>query len=141
MLNSNNFDWSYVISGITLVVAIVSPVIVTILNNYHNSKIRKLELHYKKQLSYYQKQESVFSSFLESASKQIVADYQSEKVEYMRYYNQLFLYAPEEYWEQFKKLNESVVNRNKDESEKLLSSTAISLGKILQESDLMFPKL
>lgn len=31
MLNSNNFDWSYVISGITLVVAIVSPVLVTIL--------------------------------------------------------------------------------------------------------------
>lgn len=48
MLNSNNFDWSYVISGITLVVAIVSPVLVTILNNYHNSKIRKLELDYQK---------------------------------------------------------------------------------------------
>ena len=111
------------------------------LNNYHNSKIRKLELYYQKQLSYYQKQESVFSSFLESASKQVVADYQSEKVEYMRYYNQLFLYTPEEYWEQFKKLNESVVNRNKGESEKLLFSTAVSLGKILQESALMLPKL
>lgn len=141
MLNSNNFNWSYVVSGITLIVAIISPVIVTILNNYHNSKIRKLELYYQKQLSYYQKQESVFSSFLESASKQVVADYQSEKVEYMRYYNQLFLYTPEEYWEQFKKLNESVVNRNKGESEKLLFSTAVSLGKILQESALMFPKL
>lgn len=94
MLNSNNFNWSYVVSGITLIVAIISPVIVTMLNNYHNSKIRKLELYYQKQLSYYQKQESVFSSFLESASKQVVADYQSEKVEYMRYYNQLFLYTP-----------------------------------------------
>ena len=51
------------------------------------------------------------------------------------------LYSPEEYWEQFKKLNEAVVNRNKDESTKLLSSTAVSLGKILQESALMFPKL
>ena len=71
MLNSNNFNLSYVVSGITLIVAIISPVIVTMLNNYHNSKIRKLELYYQKQLSYYQKQESVFSSFLESASKQI----------------------------------------------------------------------
>jgi hypothetical protein len=141
MLNSNNFDWSYVISGITLVVAIVSPVLVTILNNYHNSKIRKLELDYQKQLSYYQKQEAVFSSFLESASKQINADYQSERVEYMQSYNHLFLYSPEEYWEQFKKLNEAVIKRDKDESTKLLSSTAVSLGKILQESALMFPKL
>ena len=141
MLNSNNFDWSYVISGITLVVAIVSPVLVTILNNYHNSKIRKLELDYQNQLSYYQKQESVFNSFLESASKQINHDYPSERNEYMQSYNQLFLYSPEEYWEQFKKLNEAVIKRDKDESTKLLSSTAVSLGKILQESALMFPKL
>ena len=41
----DNIDWNTVVPQITLAVAIISPVVVAIVNNAHNSKIRRLELN------------------------------------------------------------------------------------------------
>lgn len=141
MQSPTSFNWSVVISGITLIVAILSPVLVTIMNNLHNTKIRKLELGYEKQLSYYQKQASIFNEFIKFSSKQIESNYQSERIEYMHFYNELFLYTPENYWKDFEELNALIVSRNKHEATQKLSSISKMLGKILQESDQSFPKL
>ena len=51
-LNTNHLELA--LSAITLCVAIVCPVLVTIINSIHSTQIRKLELKYDKQLSYYQ---------------------------------------------------------------------------------------
>ena len=64
----------------------------------------------------------------------------SEKIEYIRSYHELFLYVPSEYWDQLSSLHDSLLNRKNDSSEKLLTVTQ-TLGKILQESDRLFPKL
>lgn len=88
-LNTNHLELA--LSAITLCVAIVCPVLVTIINSIHSTQIRKLELKYDKQLSYYQKQQSVFNHFLEFASKQLETNYPSEKIEYIRSYHELFL--------------------------------------------------
>lgn len=137
-LNTNHLELA--ISAITLCVAIVCPVLVTIINSIHSTQIRKLELKYDKQISYYQKQQSLFNHFLEFASKQLETNYPSEKIEYIRSYHELFLYVPSEYWDQLSSLHDSLLNRKNDSSEKLLTVTQ-TLGKILQESDRLFPKL
>lgn len=54
-LSTNHLELA--VSAITLCVAIVCPVLVTIINSIHSTQIRKLELKYDKQLSYYQKQQ------------------------------------------------------------------------------------
>lgn len=141
MQNTNNSYWSIVISAITLIVAIISPVLVTILNNLHNTKIKNLELKYEKYISYYQKQEDVFNKFIDYASKQLEANYQSERVEYIHCYNELFLYTPEKYWKDFEELNRLIISRNKDDATKKLSSVSKTLGEILRESDQLFPRL
>lgn len=141
MSGTNTFDWQMTISAITLIVAIVSPVLVTIINNFHATKIRKLELRYEKQFSYYNKQQDVFNTFLVFASKQLETNYQSERIEYIRSYHELFLYTPEKYWKDFEELNNSLLLRDKSIAQSNLSSVTKILGKILQESDLAFPKL
>lgn len=137
-LNSDHLELA--ISAITLCVAIICPALVTIVNSVHGTQMRKLELKYEKQLSYYQKQQSVFNCFLEFASKQLEANYPSERIEYLRSYHELVLYVPSEYWEQLSSLHDSLLNRKNDSSEKLIAVTQ-TLGKILQESEKLFPKL
>lgn len=137
-LNSDHLELA--ISAVTLCVAIICPVLVTIVNSVHSTHIRKLELKYEKQLSYYQKQQSVFTCFLEFASKQLETNYQSERIEYIRSYHELVLYVPSKYWRQLSSLHESLLNRRNGSSEKLLAVTQ-TLGKILQESEQLFPKL
>ena len=39
-----NVNWSVIISGIALLAAILSPVITTIINNIHETKISKLTI-------------------------------------------------------------------------------------------------
>lgn len=141
MQNANSSYWSTIISAITLVVAIISPVLVTVLNNLHGTKLKKLELKCEKYISYYQKQETVFSKFIDYASKQLEANYQSERVEYIHCYNELFLYTPEKYWKDFEELNRLIISRSKDGATQKLSSVSKTLGEILQESDQLFPKL
>lgn len=85
-LNAGHLELA--ISAITLCVAIICPVLVTILNNFHATHMRKLELKYEKQFSYYRKQQSVFNRFLEFASKQLESNYQSERTEYLRSYHE-----------------------------------------------------
>lgn len=141
MQNVNSSYWSTIISAITLIVAIVSPVLVTILNNRHNTKLKNLELKYEKYISYYQKQETVFNKFINYASKRLEANYQSERVEYIHCYNELFLYTPEKYWKDFEELNNLIISREKDDATEKLSSVSKTLGEILRESDQLFPKL
>lgn len=140
MQTLNTGQLELAISAITLCVAIICPVLVTILNNFHATHMKKLKLKYENQISYYQKQQSVFNRFLEFASKQLEANYQSERTEYIRSYHELVLYVPSEYWEQLSSLHDSLLNRKNDSSEKLLAVTQ-TLGRILQESDRLFPKL
>lgn len=137
-LNTDHLELA--ISAITLCVAIICPILVTIINNIHSAHMRKLELKYEKHLAYYQKQQSVFNHFLEFASKQLESNYQSERTKYIRSYHELVLYTPSEYWEQLSSLHESLLNRRNGSSEKLLAVTQ-TLGKILQESEQLFPKL
>lgn len=137
----DNIDWNTVVPQITLAVAIISPVVVAIVNNAHNSKIRRLELKYEKQTSYFHNQQSIFDNYVLYASKQIEADYQSERTEYMRYYGELFMYVPESYWKELEKLNRYIQEKNKQASMQQLITVTKILGKILQESDLKFPKL
>lgn len=137
----DNIDWNTVVPQITLAVAIISPVVVAIVNNAHNSKIRRLELKYEKQTSYFHNQQSIFDNYVLYASKQIEADYQSERTEYMRYYGELFMYVPECYWNELETLHKYIQNRDKQNAKVQLINVTKTLGKTLQESDLKFPKL
>ncbi len=140
-MNAETFNWNLVISAVTLIVAIFSPVIVTVLNSAHNTKIRKLELKYEKQSSYFLNQQSVFDNYIAFAAKQIESDYQSERTEYMRYYGELFMYVPEYYWGELETLHKYIQSRDRQNAKNQFVNVTKTLGKTLQESDLKFPKL
>lgn len=140
-MNAENFDWNNAIPAITLIVAIVSPIMVAIMNNIHNTKIRKLELKYKKQTSYFQKQQSVFDNYILYASKQIDTNYQSEHIEYIRYYGEMFMYVPEYHWGELETLHKYIQNKDKKNANQQLIKVTKILGLVLRESDLRFPKL
>lgn len=140
-MNFENFDWNTAIASITLVVAIISPVVVAVLNNIHNTKIKRLELKYQKQTSYFHNQQSAFDNFVLYASKQIHSDYQSERIEYMRYYGEMFMYVPECYWHELEILHKHIQSKDKQNAKQQFEKVTKILGKVLQESDLKFPKL
>lgn len=137
---SQDFNWNIAITAITLIVAIISPVIVAIVNNAHNTKIRKLELKYKSKTSYFQNQQSVFDNYILYVSKQIEANYQSERTEYIHYYGELFMYVPECYWKEIEALDKHIQSRDKQNAKYQLVKITKILGKILQESDPKFLK-
>lgn len=136
MSNTNILNPAAIISAITLVVAIISPVIVTILNNLHSVKMRKLELNHEKKLKYFQKQQEVFNNFLQATSCQIETDYTTSRTEFIRAYSELMLYIPDIYWDKFNDIYNFVDKRDKASAIKELSSVTKILGKILQEADL-----
>lgn len=141
MNNSNTINWSIIIPAITLIVSIVSPVLVCIINNIHNTKIHKMDLNFQNKTSYIQKQQEVFDSFLKYTSKRINKYCTSSVVEeYTRLYNVVFLYTPSKYWKEFQKLDGMIASTNTIVLEKQLNCVAMILAEILRESDRKHPK-
>lgn len=49
------FDWSVIITASLAVAAIISPILVAVINNHHNYKIRKLELATDKKIENFER--------------------------------------------------------------------------------------
>lgn len=85
MTSTNSIDWSATASWIALTVAIVSPIITTIISNHHQAKMKHLEIIEKRGLD-------VIENYLAITSREILTTGISEP--YQKSYAQIFLYAP-----------------------------------------------
>lgn len=98
---SNTIDWSAAAAWIALVVAIISPIITTIISNTHQSKIKRLEILEQRGLK-------IIEDYLDITSKEILTTGISDN--YQKCYAQIFLYAPKKLHKDLEELNRLISN-------------------------------
>lgn len=98
---TDTIDWSATAAWIALVVAIISPVITTIISNTHQSKIKRLEIMEQRGLK-------IIEDYLAITSKEILTTGVSDT--YRKCYAQIFLYAPKRLHKDLEELNHLISN-------------------------------
>ncbi|MCM1286283.1 MAG: hypothetical protein NC213_08005 [Acetobacter sp.] len=111
-MNELKWDLSITISAIIAVAAVISPILTAIINNAHQTKMKKLELkqeHYEKSVTY---QINIFENYLRKAGKHIGSKFRSLEAsqEYTNAYLVALLYAPKELQDSMKNANDCIEN-------------------------------
>lgn len=88
-------DLTITISVIVALAAIISPIFTTIINNRHQSKLKKMELNQKQFESTVLYKRTIFENYLRSAGKCITQANHESFREYGEYYLIALMYAPE----------------------------------------------
>jgi hypothetical protein len=114
-----NITWSIVISGIALVVSVLSPLLSTIASNRHQRKMNRMEFFDKHRAE-------VIEGYLKYAS---IASAMRIGIpnEYFSYYSEIFLYAPEPLIDDIKKIDVLVCG---NESERAEGRTLIAAASV-----------
>lgn len=95
-------DWGAVAAWIALIVAIVSPILVAVITNKHQSKMKKAEIMEERGLK-------AIEEYLVEAIHEIYYTGLSE--EYQKRYLQVFLYAPKSSWKDIEELD-GIIRKN-----------------------------
>lgn len=101
MPDTSNIDWSATAAWIALAVAIISPIITTIISNCHQSEMKRLEIMEKRGLD-------IIENYISITSKEILTTGISET--YQKSYAQIFLYAPKSIHTELEELNALICN-------------------------------
>lgn len=95
--------WEAIISGITLLAAIFSPAITTVINNRHTAKMQRME--------YYEKHKAeVIEKYIQAAGKAIKNATDTCMQEYGEASTEVYFYIPEEYWDILDELDNRISN-------------------------------
>jgi hypothetical protein len=130
-------DLTVTISVILGCAAIISPILTSMINNLHNSKIKQLELEQEHIKNTILHQKNIFEKYIRYAGRYIaLADQESSK-EYEEYYFLSILYASEE-------LRKKMISTHKNIEEGDWENATIHLEQLIPEIiDLLgkrFPK-
>lgn len=115
-------DASLTIMGIIALCAIISPVIVTILNNRHALKMKKLELRSANKTKVLEEYLLAVGKILDVYSSQSTCDYEARK-------GLAYLYAPKSAWPKMDKLDEYIKARKFDDARKFLVPVCKALSE------------
>jgi len=96
-------DWSATAAWIALAVAIISPIITTIITNSHQSKLKRLEIVEKRGLE-------IIESYVSNAARATRTFGVSENYRYSYY--QIFLFAPKSIHNEIEELNSLIITCN-----------------------------
>lgn len=96
---TNNIDWSATAAWIALIVAIISPVITSIINNKHSAKMKQVELISQRGVS-------IIEQYLSIISHEIYTSGVSD--DYINFYTLIFLYAPESIHNDIEELDKAI---------------------------------
>ena len=115
-------DLTITVSVILGVSAIISPVIVAIINNHNNLKLRKIEINKQKRFQVYEMYFTAIQRFLDDS------DNNKKRNEYRKNLNIALMYAPLSPQKQLIKIDSLLCNRNKDDIQKELIVLAKKLA-------------
>lgn len=97
--STTKIDWSATAAWIALIVAIISPVITSIINNKHSTKMKQVELISQRGLS-------IIEQYLSIISREIYTTGVSDT--YKNFYTLIFLYAPESIHNDIEELDKTI---------------------------------
>lgn len=128
-----NIDLTVTISVILTLTAIASPIATSIINNIHDSKIKKLELRNKHLQTTIHHRNEIFENYLRYAGRCIaVADINASK-EYYEYYFLSLLYVSDELRAEMKVIHQYIENGEYEKTVASLQQITPKLYGLLQE--------
>lgn len=114
-------DMSLTIAGIVALSAIISPVVVTILNNRHAFKMKKLEIQSEKQAQ-------VLEQYLISTGKIIVLRASVDAHDYQANKGLLYTYASKKAWAKIDKLDKQIREKRFDDAKETLEEVCKAIS-------------
>ncbi|MBS7175892.1 hypothetical protein [Massiliimalia timonensis] len=90
-------DSTITLAFLVSLIAFISPIATTILNNRHQAKMKKEEMFIKRKLE-------VIENYLSNVGKTL-GDSRHNLVDLGTYAGEIFLYTPTEFWEDIEELN------------------------------------
>ena len=124
--------------------AIISPILVALINNRHQAKMKKLELEHLSEIKRIEAKEakeqstnkylhSLFDNYLQSTGR-CIANPTHENIKlYGENYSISFAYFPAECHDQLKAINDSIRKRNWDTANMQLEGLSIQLSPLMKD--------
>lgn len=100
-------DWTLIIVAIALIISVLSPIITSMLNHLHEKNMWALS-------SAAERKNIAISNYIQKAGLALKRDGNIYVKEYGEAYGEIFLYAPENLWEDIEKLDYYITNRQHD---------------------------
>lgn len=125
-----NFETTITFSLLLTIIAFVSPIVTTLINNYYNFKIKKLDM-------YEQAKRNSLENFINAVSAVITVPNNENLKLYYSSLNNLYIYFSITNTEDIKKLNNEIDQFNiKDDStsiQKVLNKITVTLSSQIQK--------
>lgn len=104
-MNFNQMDASTLAAWIALIVAIISPILTAIINNYHQTKMKKIEMSIASKLK-------IIEDYL-SCTGQVIHHHGDADIEaYGTAVGKIYLASPRFLWEKISNLDKMIYSRN-----------------------------
>ena len=114
---------------IVALVAIISPVITTVINNKHQRKMRELELQEQRRNDVVLHKREIFEGYLQYAGACIAHAAPSELQSYAGYYQRALFYAPPELRREMLLLHDEMREYKLDDAKKTLNAITLALNE------------
>ena len=105
-------DLTVTISAILGMSAIVAPVLTALINNHHQTKIKKLELAHEKYTETALYQRRILENYMQATAKCLIAITTNAEIEYAECYGLAVLYVPAEIQKKLEKLDAEIKDKN-----------------------------
>ncbi len=125
-------DLSFTITAIVALIALISPIFTTLLNNRHQLKIKKLELAQKQSENTVLYKRNIFENYVSALSKLSAHPSNETLEEYGKYYSLAYMYLPESLQGDMSKINSHVLNHNWENISPLFENLIPKIYKVLQ---------
>ena len=112
---------------IIAVAAICSPVVTAIINNWHDTKIKRLEMQRKNKQDYDLHVRDIFEQYIRYAGKTIALTSQDALHSYGEYYPLALHYAADSHIPLMQKLNALITEGKMEYAQSVLSDVSIAL--------------
>ena len=104
-MNFNQMDASALAAWIALIVAIISPILTAIINNHHQTKMKKIEMSIASKLK-------IIEDYLSSAGQIIYHNGEASTESYSIAIDRIYSASPRFLWEKISLLDEMIYSRN-----------------------------
>lgn len=121
---------------VTIVIAIcaiLSPILVAIINNWYHFKLKKLEVQQQRKKETTAFIQSVYEHYLQSAGRCITDCTSEAEQRYGEHYLIAFIYFPSEFHDSLKNINSAICNGDFTTATKLLEELSVALARPMKD--------
>ena len=126
-------DLTVTISVILGLSAIVSPVITALINNYHQTKIKKLELSHEKYTETALYQRRILENYMQATAKCLIAIGANAEYDYAECYGLAVVYVPADIQKKLEELDAAIKDRNLNNARHYFTELTPILTGIIQK--------